>query len=359
MSVRVSAAVWSLSEQKGTPLIVMLALADMARDDGLSWPGVPHIAKKARISKRQAVRVLAQLRESRELELVRQGGGTKANMYRINLGLLYSRESLHLEDTDFEDMGDTPDMMTPLSSGAEGVTPGAVNVPPVSPETLEEPSGETSENSTGDGEAAPPPAEVPPGDAGAELTLPGMPPAPAPAAPSPKPRSAPQITPEIQEVWDYHVRTFGDRLRIKELTPPRVKTIAKALKAVGDDVAVLKTAIDGLKSYRSKHPDRSQDVSLDAIFSTGPQDRSNLTEKIEWWASQAEGGQTDVPATVPSAHRSRVLELAVLVLTPERRPGDASVVARAEEARVILADRFKLKVKSDGSGKLAGWETVS
>lgn len=218
---------------------------------------------------------------------------------------------------------------------------------------------EVGERKTGGGQAATPPAETPPGDAGAELTLPGMAPAPAPASPSQKPRSAPQITPEIQEVWDYHVRTFGDRLRIKELTPPRVKTIAKALKAVGDDVAVLKTAIDGLKSYRSKHPDRSQDVSLDVIFSTGPQDRSNLTEKIEWWASQAEGGQTDVPATVPSAHRSRVLELAVLVLTPERRPGDASVVARAEEARVILADRFKLKVKSDGSGKLAGWETVS
>lgn len=270
----------------------------------------------------------------RDKDLVATSRGRESNAFTI----FYARLGALLAETGQSDQSELDKMTTQTGQSDQS---------PCKREEREKKTG-------GDDDVA----SAPQADAGGAMALPGMPPAAAPAPPSPKPRSAPQITPEVQEVWDYYVRTFGDRLRVKELTPPRVKTITKALKAVGDNVAVLKTAIDGLKSYRSKHPDRSQDVGLDVIFSTGPQDRSNLTEKIEWWASQAEGGQTDVPATVPSAHRSRVLELAVAVLTPERRPGDESAVERAEEARMVLAERFKLKVKSDGSGKLAGWETV-
>jgi hypothetical protein len=209
---------------------------------------------------------------------------------------------------------------------------------------------EDGERKTGDDDAA--------SDASA-LTLPGLSAPPQPPAPPPsKPKASPTITPQVQEVWDYYVRTFGDRLRVKELTPPRIRTISKALTAVGENVSPCKAAIDGLKSYRDKQGDPSKPINLDVIFSTGPQDRSNLTEKIEWWASHAESGGTDVPSTVPAAHRGRVMELAVLVLTPERRPGDASLTARAMEAEMILRERFKLAVQSDGTGKLVGWTAL-
>lgn len=192
--------------------------------------------------------------------------------------------------------------------------------------------------------------------------LPGMAP-PPPPEPEPVPSD-----PFEDEVWAYYVHTFGDRLRVKELTPPRKRTLSKAMKAVGGDaddvearrrgVALLKAAIDGLKSYRQQHSDRSQDVSIDVIFATGPQDRSNLTEKIEWWASQS-AGKADVPSSVPSVHRARVMDLAVQVLKVEHQPDSEAVRERGEQARAILSERFKLRIISDGNGRLLRFEEVT
>lgn len=185
----------------------------------------------------------------------------------------------------------------------------------------------------------------------AQVALPGL---AAPAAPRP----ALDVDALVKEVWDYYLATFKDRLRIRELTPPRIRTIQKALKATNNDTSLLKQAINGLKSYRAQHPDRSQDVSMSVIFETGPQDRSNLTEKIEWWAMQG-GDQADMPSTVPSGLRARVLELALSVLTMERRPDDPAVRERGEQAALELAKRHNLKVISDGNGRLRAWEVVA
>lgn len=186
--------------------------------------------------------------------------------------------------------------------------------------------------------------------------VPALPGLEAPAAPSTPDKRT--VTAKAQEVFDHYLMVFGDKLRVKELTPPRIRTLDKALKAVGDDVAICKRAINGLKSYRDRHPDGSQDVSLSVIFATGPQDRSNLTEKIEWWAGQADD-QAEIPSSVPSALRARVLDLAVNVLATERQPDSEAVRERAIQAEKQLAERFKLKVTSDGRGKLVGWEAVA
>ena len=40
MSIRVMTQVWDTSEQKGSALLLLLALADHAADDGFCWPGI-------------------------------------------------------------------------------------------------------------------------------------------------------------------------------------------------------------------------------------------------------------------------------------------------------------------------------
>jgi hypothetical protein len=84
MSVRKQAEVWSFSKQTGTALLMMLALADHANDDGVCWPGVERLAKMCRIGPRQAQRLIHELVDAGEVQIVREGGGKgHTNLYRV------------------------------------------------------------------------------------------------------------------------------------------------------------------------------------------------------------------------------------------------------------------------------------
>lgn len=98
---------------------------------------------------------------------------------------------------------------------------------------------------------------------------------------------------EVQGVWDYYFAIFGDKLRVKGLTSARAGMIRKGLAAVGGDADVLKRAFQGLKSYRERYPDRSQDTAIDVVLKTKP-GGSNLTDQIEFWAGQAPDGTITV-----------------------------------------------------------------
>ena len=75
MSIKIMSRVWSHSQQRGGELLVMLALADFANDAGESWPSVPTLAQKARLTERQTQRVLKNLEESGELRRTKSNGG--------------------------------------------------------------------------------------------------------------------------------------------------------------------------------------------------------------------------------------------------------------------------------------------
>jgi len=83
MSIRVISAVWAHSKQAGNDLLILLALADFADDRGVAFPAVPTLAKKCRMTPRNANRVLAALRESGELQINVSAGPRGANLYRI------------------------------------------------------------------------------------------------------------------------------------------------------------------------------------------------------------------------------------------------------------------------------------
>lgn len=87
MSVRMLTRVWDVSEHEGTELLMMLAIADFADDDGHSYPSVTTLAKKCRLQPRRANYILAALQASGELQVRKNEGPKGTNRYRITLPL--------------------------------------------------------------------------------------------------------------------------------------------------------------------------------------------------------------------------------------------------------------------------------
>jgi len=85
MSIKCMNAVWSKSSASGTDLLLLLALADHASDDGVCWPATETLAQKTRTSKRQVQRLLQRLEESGELIVARMAGRGNTNMYYLTL----------------------------------------------------------------------------------------------------------------------------------------------------------------------------------------------------------------------------------------------------------------------------------
>jgi hypothetical protein len=85
MSVRTMARVWDCSRHGGTELLMLLAIADFADDEGRAYPSVGTLADKCRMSPRNANMLLARLRESGELEISIGTGPRGTNSYRIRL----------------------------------------------------------------------------------------------------------------------------------------------------------------------------------------------------------------------------------------------------------------------------------
>jgi hypothetical protein len=98
VSIKVMTAVWEHSSQKEGALLVLLALADCAHDDGtMAFPSVKTLAEKARMSERNARYCLRNLEQSGEI--VREGrhrSGT--TVYRI---VLPSKEGQELPGANF------------------------------------------------------------------------------------------------------------------------------------------------------------------------------------------------------------------------------------------------------------------
>ena len=146
MSLKQMTKVWEWSDSEGTSLLVMLALADHADDDGYCFPGIARIARKCRVSERSVQRHLRDLEKIGELVIeegrgiVTQGGCT--NRYRITVTPRTTADNPGHPRTQSGDRltgGDNP--------GTKGVTNGAKRGDTALPP---EPSGESEFELSGD-----------------------------------------------------------------------------------------------------------------------------------------------------------------------------------------------------------------
>ena len=88
MSVRCITRVLDSSRHAGTELLMLVVLADYSDDDGNSYPAVASLARKCRMTSRNAIYILNRLQASSELRVLKNEGPKGTNRYRIMLALL-------------------------------------------------------------------------------------------------------------------------------------------------------------------------------------------------------------------------------------------------------------------------------
>jgi hypothetical protein len=86
MSIAVMSRVWANSQSKGGDLLVLLAIADFAHDNGVAFPSVPTLAKKSRLTARQVSTILKRLQDRGELSVQTNKGPHGTNLYRVLVG---------------------------------------------------------------------------------------------------------------------------------------------------------------------------------------------------------------------------------------------------------------------------------
>lgn len=82
MSIKCLNTVWEYSIQKGSALLLLLSIADYAKDNGYAFPGVKVLARKTRMSERQVLRLVEQVEKSGELSVNRE---KRYNRYIVNV----------------------------------------------------------------------------------------------------------------------------------------------------------------------------------------------------------------------------------------------------------------------------------
>jgi hypothetical protein len=108
--------VWQCSGQAGSALLVLLAIADFADDDGQAFPSIRTLARKARLSERQVQRVIAEPVNIGELK-VKPGRGTQgSHLFRVTVG-----EAAPASATPRQNVA--PDNVSPPRECRTGVTP--------------------------------------------------------------------------------------------------------------------------------------------------------------------------------------------------------------------------------------------
>lgn len=129
MSIRLMSEVWDRADASQTSLLVLLAIADFASEEGVCWPSIAVLARRARTSERHVQRVLTDLEATGWVSRNDRKG--HSTVYRI------TPPTPDVEVT----RGRHPGHPTPDTQVTPGVTPR-------SPRTTKEPSPEPSREPT-------------------------------------------------------------------------------------------------------------------------------------------------------------------------------------------------------------------
>jgi hypothetical protein len=69
MSIAIMTHVWERSQHKGSELLLLLAIADNANDQGIAYPSLRTLARKIRMSRRNVIFLVKRLVASGELRV--------------------------------------------------------------------------------------------------------------------------------------------------------------------------------------------------------------------------------------------------------------------------------------------------
>ena len=83
MSIKRQAEVWRHSNEKGSALLLLLAIADFADDEGVAFPSVKTLSQKIRMSQRNTRYRLKRLEKSGELTIQTGAGPRGCNLFRL------------------------------------------------------------------------------------------------------------------------------------------------------------------------------------------------------------------------------------------------------------------------------------
>ena len=128
MSYKIQDAVWERAEHRGETMMVLLALAGYASNEGICWPAQETLAKRARVSRRGLQYIIRKLVESGDVEIEQAGGsgerGRSSAVYRL------SRYTTSAPDAPVQDDQRTPCALPAKSvhiTGASGAHTGALH----------------------------------------------------------------------------------------------------------------------------------------------------------------------------------------------------------------------------------------
>ena len=97
MSIRTMDRVWKNSTQSGGKLLLLLAIADFANDDGMAFPGIDTLAEKTRQSRRTVQRQLTELETDQEIAIEPGTGRSNTNTYWVLAGLDPNLRQKHIQ----------------------------------------------------------------------------------------------------------------------------------------------------------------------------------------------------------------------------------------------------------------------
>jgi hypothetical protein len=85
MSIKIMSWLWENSPHKGSELLLLLAIADSANDEGIAWPGLAKLSKKVRLGRRHIIDLIDSLEKSGAIEVQRRKDGkiNLSNVYKV------------------------------------------------------------------------------------------------------------------------------------------------------------------------------------------------------------------------------------------------------------------------------------
>lgn len=94
--------VWERAPYTAGSLLVLLALADWANDEGWCWPSIPKIASKTRLERRSIQYIIRQLKKDSVIDIEEGRGRGHQHRYRVNVQNLRLLPSLMADETEAE-----------------------------------------------------------------------------------------------------------------------------------------------------------------------------------------------------------------------------------------------------------------